>query len=57
MAMKKILINISESFVRKTEENRNKQLEENFASAILREVELRRRKLKGKTLKPSAKKV
>jgi hypothetical protein len=57
MAMKKILINISESFVKKTEDNRNKQLEENFASAILREVELRRRKLKGKTLKPSAKKV
>jgi hypothetical protein len=53
----KIKVNLSESFVRETKDMENKLLEENFASAILREVELRRRKLKGKTLKPSAKKV
>jgi len=54
--MKKILINISESFVKTSKEQENKLLEENFASAILREVEIRRRKLKGKTLRPTTKK-
>jgi hypothetical protein len=55
--MKKISVNISESFVRDTKRQENKSLEENFAETMLREIEIRRQKLKGIPKKPTTKKV
>jgi len=55
--MKKITVNISESFVRVSRKQENKSLEENFADAMLREIKIRRRKLKGVPKKPTTKKV
>jgi hypothetical protein len=55
--VKTIEINVSESFSTVKENQKKKSLEESFASAVLKEIEIRRRKLKGKSLKPTTKKV